>query len=66
MMKILTPLLYNGDAVSTLWVPDEEKFTTEVNVILEWGSEQESEYSEEDHSDDDDDEVDWIYSDEDD
>ncbi|GKB31774.1 hypothetical protein Tco_0871175 [Tanacetum coccineum] len=33
-------------------VPDEEKEITEENVILEWGSEQESEYSEEDKLDD--------------
>ncbi|GJV49418.1 hypothetical protein Tco_1439630 [Tanacetum coccineum] len=33
-------------------VPDEEKDITKENVILEWGSEQESEYSEEDQLDD--------------
>ncbi|GKA10999.1 hypothetical protein Tco_0690432 [Tanacetum coccineum] len=44
-------------------VPDEEKVTSEEKVILEWGSEQESEYSEEDQGDDE--EVDWIDSDED-
>ncbi|GJS11453.1 retrovirus-related pol polyprotein from transposon TNT 1-94 [Tanacetum coccineum] len=33
-------------------VPDEEKDITEENVILEWGSEQESEHSEEDQLDD--------------
>ncbi|GJV52115.1 hypothetical protein Tco_1447856 [Tanacetum coccineum] len=44
-------------------VPDEEKVTSEENVILEWGSEQESKYSEEDQGNDD--EVDWIDSDED-
>ncbi|GJZ17986.1 hypothetical protein Tco_0554109 [Tanacetum coccineum] len=33
-------------------VPDEEKDITKENVILEWGSEQESEYSEEDKLDD--------------
>nr|GEY37449.1 hypothetical protein [Tanacetum cinerariifolium] len=44
-------------------VPDEEKVTSEENVILEWGSEQESKYSEEDQGDDE--KVDWIYSDED-
>ncbi|GKE51817.1 hypothetical protein Tco_1486973, partial [Tanacetum coccineum] len=44
-------------------VPDEEKVTSEENVILEWGSEQESEYSEEDLGDDE--EVDWIDSDKD-
>ncbi|GJX80600.1 retrovirus-related pol polyprotein from transposon TNT 1-94 [Tanacetum coccineum] len=43
-------------------VPDKEKVTSEANIILEWGSEQESEYSEEDQRDDE--EVDWIYSDE--
>ncbi|GJX54781.1 hypothetical protein Tco_0283150 [Tanacetum coccineum] len=42
-------------------VPDEEKVTSEEKVILEWGPEQESEYSEEDQSDDE--EVDWIDSD---
>ncbi|GKC52388.1 hypothetical protein Tco_1075133, partial [Tanacetum coccineum] len=35
-----------------LGVPDEEKEITKENVILEWGSEQESEYSEEDKLDD--------------
>ncbi|GJV35055.1 retrovirus-related pol polyprotein from transposon TNT 1-94 [Tanacetum coccineum] len=44
-------------------VPDEEKVTSKANVILEWGSEQESDYSEEDQSDDE--EFDWIYSNED-
>ncbi|GKF72475.1 hypothetical protein Tco_0208589, partial [Tanacetum coccineum] len=34
-------------------VLDEEKVTTEEKVILEWGSEQESEYSEDDQGDDD-------------
>ncbi|GJW00953.1 hypothetical protein Tco_1556204 [Tanacetum coccineum] len=33
-------------------VPDEEKVITEEKVILEWGSEQESEYSEKDQLDD--------------
>ncbi|GJW63144.1 retrovirus-related pol polyprotein from transposon TNT 1-94 [Tanacetum coccineum] len=33
-------------------VPDKEKDITEENVILEWGSEQESEYSKEDQLDD--------------
>ncbi|GJS95048.1 hypothetical protein Tco_0802016 [Tanacetum coccineum] len=33
-------------------VPDEEKDITKENVILEWGSEQESKYSEEDQLDD--------------
>ncbi|GJT11488.1 hypothetical protein Tco_0858530 [Tanacetum coccineum] len=33
-------------------VPDEEKDITKENVILEWGSEQESEYSKEDQHDD--------------
>ncbi|GJS60580.1 retrovirus-related pol polyprotein from transposon TNT 1-94 [Tanacetum coccineum] len=33
-------------------VPDEEKDITEENVILEWGSKEESEYSEEDQLDD--------------
>nr|GEX56298.1 retrovirus-related Pol polyprotein from transposon TNT 1-94 [Tanacetum cinerariifolium] len=44
------------------WVLDKEKVTLEVNVILEWGSKQESEYSKEDQRDDE--EVDWIYFDE--
>ncbi|GKC39086.1 hypothetical protein Tco_1051470 [Tanacetum coccineum] len=35
-----------------LGVPDEENDVTEENVILEWGSKQESEYSEEDKLDD--------------
>nr|GEY53675.1 integrase, catalytic region, zinc finger, CCHC-type, peptidase aspartic, catalytic [Tanacetum cinerariifolium] len=42
-------------------VPDEEKVTSEENVILEWGSEQESKYFKEDQGDDE--EVDWIDSD---
>ncbi|GJU10717.1 hypothetical protein Tco_1133113 [Tanacetum coccineum] len=46
-----------------LWVPDEEKDIAKENVILEWGSKQESEYSEEDQlsneeKDDKDDDVD--------
>ncbi|GKF21103.1 hypothetical protein Tco_0069741, partial [Tanacetum coccineum] len=41
-------------------VPDEEKVTSEANVILDWGSEQESEYSEED----DDENIDWVDTDE--
>ncbi|GKB61138.1 hypothetical protein Tco_0917324, partial [Tanacetum coccineum] len=45
-------------------VPDEENLTYEEKVILEWGSEQESEYSEEDQSWDE--EIDWIDSKEDD
>ncbi|GJZ84227.1 hypothetical protein Tco_0649566 [Tanacetum coccineum] len=45
-------------------VPNAEKVTSESNVILEWGSKQESEYSEEDQRDDE--EVNWIDSDEDD
>nr|GEU60007.1 hypothetical protein [Tanacetum cinerariifolium] len=36
-------------------VLDEEKVTSEANVILDWGSEQESKYSKEDDDDDDDD-----------
>ncbi|GJZ16805.1 hypothetical protein Tco_0552928, partial [Tanacetum coccineum] len=39
-------------------VPDEKEVTSEENVILEWGSKQESEYSKEDQGDDE--EVDWI------
>ncbi|GKF08568.1 hypothetical protein Tco_0042792, partial [Tanacetum coccineum] len=42
-------------------VPDEEKVTSEANVILEWGSEQESEYSEEE---DDDEIIEWLDTDE--
>ncbi|GJT82995.1 hypothetical protein Tco_1057337 [Tanacetum coccineum] len=44
-------------------VPDEEKVTSKEKVILKWGSEQESEYLEEDQGDDE--EIDWIDSDED-
>ncbi|GJZ43429.1 hypothetical protein Tco_0590684 [Tanacetum coccineum] len=44
-------------------VPNEEKVTSEVKVIVEWGSKQESDYSEEDQGDDE--EVNWIDSDED-
>ncbi|GKE88127.1 hypothetical protein Tco_1565602, partial [Tanacetum coccineum] len=42
-------------------VLDEEKVTSEANVILDWGSEQESEYSEED---DDDENIEWVDTDE--
>ncbi|GKF73963.1 hypothetical protein Tco_0220295, partial [Tanacetum coccineum] len=45
-------------------VPDEEKVSTKEKVILEWGSKQESEYSEEDLSEEE--EIDWIDSEEDD
>ncbi|GKA18225.1 hypothetical protein Tco_0698062, partial [Tanacetum coccineum] len=41
-------------------VPDEEKVTSEANVILEWGSEQESGYSEEE---DDDEMIEWVDTD---
>ncbi|GJY94760.1 hypothetical protein Tco_0511121 [Tanacetum coccineum] len=41
-------------------VPDEEKVSTKEKVILEWGSEQESEYSEEELSEEE--EIDWIDS----
>ncbi|GKB10339.1 hypothetical protein Tco_0844262 [Tanacetum coccineum] len=56
--------LGTGGSSEETGVPNEEKVTSEVHVILEWGSEQESEYSKEDQSDDE--EVDWIYYDEDD
>ncbi|GKC93583.1 hypothetical protein Tco_1159025 [Tanacetum coccineum] len=46
------------------WVPDKENVSTEEKVILEWGSEQESEYSEEDPNKGED--RDWIDSEEDD
>ncbi|GJV42033.1 hypothetical protein Tco_1420473 [Tanacetum coccineum] len=42
-------------------VPDEEKFNSEANDILDWGSEQESEYSEEG---DDDENIKWVDTDE--
>ncbi|GJZ08920.1 hypothetical protein Tco_0543203 [Tanacetum coccineum] len=45
-------------------VPDEEKVSTEEKVILEWGSEQESEYSKEDLCKEE--EIDWINSEDDD
>ncbi|GJT54663.1 hypothetical protein Tco_0989717 [Tanacetum coccineum] len=45
-------------------VPDEEKVSTKEKIILEWGSEQESEYSEEELSEEE--EIDWIDSEEDD
>ncbi|GJT11014.1 hypothetical protein Tco_0858056, partial [Tanacetum coccineum] len=45
-------------------VPNEEKVTSKEKVILEWGSEQESEYSKDDQSENE--EVNWIYSEEDD
>ncbi|GJW55984.1 hypothetical protein Tco_0102715 [Tanacetum coccineum] len=44
-------------------VLDEEKVTSKANVILEWGSEQEGEYSEEEH-DDDDEMIEWVDMDE--
>ncbi|GJQ92604.1 hypothetical protein Tco_0003743 [Tanacetum coccineum] len=45
-------------------VPNEENVISKEKVILEWGSEQESKYSEEDQRDDEED--DWIYFDKDD
>ncbi|GJV33300.1 retrovirus-related pol polyprotein from transposon TNT 1-94 [Tanacetum coccineum] len=45
-------------------VPDKEKVSTEEKVILEWGSEQESEYSKEELSEEE--EIDWIDSEDDD
>ncbi|GJY48533.1 hypothetical protein Tco_0438489 [Tanacetum coccineum] len=47
-----------------LGVSDEEKVSTEENVILKWGSEQEREYSKEDLNEEE--ELDWIDSEEDD
>ncbi|GJT22644.1 hypothetical protein Tco_0892581 [Tanacetum coccineum] len=44
-----------------LGVPDEEKVTSKANVILDLGSEQESEYIEED---DDDENIEWVDTDE--
>ncbi|GJS92324.1 hypothetical protein Tco_0774960 [Tanacetum coccineum] len=59
----VVPAISSEGTGTKLGVPNEEKVTSEENVILEWGSEQESEYSEEDQGDDE--EVDWIDSDED-
>ncbi|GJW11841.1 hypothetical protein Tco_1577668 [Tanacetum coccineum] len=42
-------------------VPNEEKVTSEANVILEWGSKQESEYFKEE---DDDEMIEWTYDEE--
>ncbi|GJZ55232.1 hypothetical protein Tco_0610425 [Tanacetum coccineum] len=42
-------------------VPDEEKVTSEPNVILDWGSEHESEYTEEDDYDE---KIEWVDTDE--
>ncbi|GJT57503.1 hypothetical protein Tco_0992557 [Tanacetum coccineum] len=42
-------------------VPDEEKVTSEPNVILDWGSEHESEYTEEDDYDEN---IEWVDTDE--
>ncbi|GJZ99905.1 hypothetical protein Tco_0672456 [Tanacetum coccineum] len=42
-------------------LPDEEKVTSEPNVILDWGSEQESEYTEEDDNDE---KIEWVNTDE--
>ncbi|GKB22887.1 hypothetical protein Tco_0862288 [Tanacetum coccineum] len=48
---------------ATIWVPDEEKVTSEAksDVILDWGSKQESEYSKEG---DDDENIEWVNTDE--
>ncbi|GJR95770.1 hypothetical protein Tco_0267944 [Tanacetum coccineum] len=46
------------------WVPNKENVSTEEKVILEWGSEQESEFLEEDPNKGED--IDWIDSEEDD
>ncbi|GKC35203.1 hypothetical protein Tco_1047587 [Tanacetum coccineum] len=54
----------NEGTGTKLGVPDAEKVSTKEKVILEWGSEQESEYSEEDLNEEED--VDWIDSEEDD
>ncbi|GJS45202.1 hypothetical protein Tco_0595323 [Tanacetum coccineum] len=45
-------------------VPNEEKVSTKEKIILDWGSEQESEYSEEDLNEEE--EINWIDSEEDD
>ncbi|GJY09023.1 hypothetical protein Tco_0377208 [Tanacetum coccineum] len=42
-------------------VPDEQKVTSKANVILKWGSKQETEYTEED---DDDEKIEWVDTDE--
>nr|GEY03278.1 hypothetical protein [Tanacetum cinerariifolium] len=41
-------------------VPDKERVTSKANVILEWGSEQESKYSKEE---DDDEIIEWVDTD---
>ncbi|GJW54453.1 hypothetical protein Tco_0098538 [Tanacetum coccineum] len=57
--------IFTGSTIMvTTGVPDEEKVSTKEKVILEWGSKQESEYSEEDLSEEE--EIDWIDSEEDD
>ncbi|GKE48607.1 hypothetical protein Tco_1479865, partial [Tanacetum coccineum] len=53
----------SSERTGTKLVPDDENVTSEENIILEWGSQQESEYSEEYQGDDE--EVNWIDSDED-
>ncbi|GJT85769.1 hypothetical protein Tco_0236245 [Tanacetum coccineum] len=59
LMSLQTSLATSSEGTSTKpGVLDEEKVSTEEKVILEWGSEQESEYSEEDVSEEE--EIDWI------
>ncbi|GKD27877.1 hypothetical protein Tco_1234091, partial [Tanacetum coccineum] len=48
---VVSATLSEGTGIKP-WVSNEEKEITKENVILEWGSEQESEYSEEDKLDD--------------
>ncbi|GJR91135.1 hypothetical protein Tco_0215146 [Tanacetum coccineum] len=59
--KGVQTLTLEEQSVCLTWIPDEEKVTFEANVILEWGSEQESEYIEED---DDDEKIEWVDTDE--
>nr|GEU97654.1 hypothetical protein [Tanacetum cinerariifolium] len=62
-VEIMKALKENTSSKGTGTKPgvlDEEKVTSKVNVILDWGSEQESEYSKED----DDENINWVDTDE--
>ncbi|GJU86325.1 hypothetical protein Tco_1293871 [Tanacetum coccineum] len=50
-LKEIVPATSSEGTGTKPGVPDEEKVTSEANVILEWGSEQESEYSKEEDDD---------------
>ncbi|GKC51301.1 hypothetical protein Tco_1074046 [Tanacetum coccineum] len=56
-LKEIIPATSSEETGTQPGVPDEEKVTTEANVVLDWGSKEESEYTEEDI---DDETIEWV------